>query len=97
MRLRNIGVLLGVILAGAALATASWASTSPVRKPVVPIVTDIGPNGSPVGHSRRATPGRQGRSLQASGCREIDIAKDGRSFLFNSLVYRWHHSNRCAP
>ena len=77
-----------------ACATAGWASASPVRSALEVTVTDLDLNGSTVGRSRRATSGRQGRSLQASGCREIDIAKDGKSFLFNSLVYRWHHSKR---
>ena len=40
----------------------------------------------------RACSSRQGgRSLQGSGCREIDIVKEGSSFLFRTTVYKFHH------
>ncbi len=94
MRLRHIVVLAGVVLCALALVAVGSASVSSSRSVVRATVTDLDANGIPIGPSRRARPGRAGRSLQASGCREIDIAKDGNSFLFHSLVYRWHHSKR---
>jgi hypothetical protein len=94
MRLRHIVLLSGVILAGSVLAASSSAAISPSRGAVTATVTDLDSNRAPTGRSRLATSGRKDRSLQASGCREIDIAKDGNSFLFNTLVYRWHHFKR---
>ena len=92
MRIRLLGALAGATLAAALLAGASSAGTQAPAGPYRATVTDLGARGLPLGPPRAARSSE--RSLQASGCREIDIYKESKSFLFGAVVYRWHHTKR---
>ena len=56
-------------------------------------LTELDSRGRAVGTPRQAAAGSV-RALQASGCREIDIVKEGSSFLFRTTVYKWHQHKR---
>jgi len=91
MRHRQILAIASVLLAGFVVCGSTWAATSRAAGALRVTVTDLDASGLPAVRSGR---NRAGRALQASGCREIDITKEGKSFLFHSLVYRWHHWKR---
>lgn len=92
MRLRHWGALLGALAALVLLATAAQAGARETRSVLRATVTDVDVAGKPLGPVRPA--GRAGRSLQASGCREVDVYRASTSFLFGAVVYRWHHTKR---
>lgn len=91
MRLRLLGALVGATLA-LLVVTAGMSSAAPSPSSVRVTVTELDGSGRPVGPPRPAR--AQDRSLQASGCREVDIYKEAKSFLFQATVYRWHHTKR---
>jgi hypothetical protein len=91
MRLRQLGALAGATAALLLVATAAPAGAQ-TPGAVRATVADLDASGRPLGPPRPAR--RSGRSLQASGCREVDVYKEGTSFLFGAVVYRWHHTKR---
>ena len=91
MRLRRTGMLCAGALAALALASPALGAQAPAGAGGFRVtVTELGSHGE----SATASDGRATRSLAASGCRELDVVKESRSFLFGSLVYRWHQTKR---
>lgn len=91
-RTRMLVALAGATLAAALLTGTSMAGTSGSASSYRATVTDLDASGVPLGPPR---PARSfDRSLQASGCRDVDIYKEAKSFLFQAIVYRWHHTKR---
>ena len=86
------------LIAAAAAALGILASSSVAAQPapgtVRATVTDLDLQGRALGAPGPALRGKGGRSLQASGCREIDIVREGSSFLFRTTVYKFHHHKR---
>ncbi|MCC6223083.1 MAG: hypothetical protein IT201_06280 [Thermoleophilia bacterium] len=91
-RTRLLVALTGATLAATLLAGAGNAGTTTTVSSLRVTVTDLDASGRPLGPPRPARPSE--RSLQASGCRDVDIYKEAKSFLFRSIVYRWHHTKR---
>jgi hypothetical protein len=94
MRLRHIGLVSAAVFAAVIVSGTSTAATSAQEGTLRATVTDLDARGRVIGSPRQAAEGRRVRSLQASGCREIDIVKEGSGFLFGTTVYKWHHSKR---
>jgi len=93
MRTRQLAVLAGAALAAALLAgTALAGAKGPAEDTLRVTVTNLDARGVPLGPPQAAV-FRQ-RSLLASGCRDVDVYLESKSFLFRATVYKWHHTKR---